>query len=229
MEKNSRKTIRVVAILFMLATAQLAVTYSYAEDEEEMDLVLSEEELKSTKISQKERLGTIVTEKLVNGKLEVKEFALSEDVTRDDMNRILSLEGISGWSLVNSKAYHSGIVLFDGKASKVGENFWKISVNGTLNLSKGELELELIGKSNSSQPEKIENLSKENMDYSIIFSGKMAESDEEDIFAVAFMNSNLKNSESNLDLKLLQFGNSTSESVNSMDCNQKIRNPILVV
>ena len=75
MEKNSRKTIRVVAILFMLATAQLAVTYSYAEDEEEMDLVLSEEELKSTKISQKERLGTIVTEKLVNGKLEVKEFA----------------------------------------------------------------------------------------------------------------------------------------------------------
>ena len=228
MEKNSRKTIRVVAILFMLATAQLAVTYSYAEDEEEMDLVLSEEELKSTKISQKERLGTIVTEKLVNGKLEVKEFALSEDVTRDDMNRILSLEGTSGWSYVNFQKYHSGIVLFDGKASKVGENFWKISVNGTLNLSKGELELELIGKSNSSQPEMIENLSKENMDYRVIFSGKMAESDEENIFAVAFTNPNLKNSESNLDLKLLQFGNSTSESINSIDCNQKVRNSVVV-
>ena len=229
MEKNPRKTIRVVAILFMLATAPLAVTYSYAESEEQIDLVLSEEELKSTKISQKERLGAIVTEKLVNGKLEVKQFALPEDTTKDDMSRILSLEGVSGWSYVSYKAYHSGIVLFDGKASKVGEKFWKISVNGTLNLSKGELELELIGKSNSSQPEMIENLSKENMDYRVIFSGKMAESDEEDIFAVAFMNSNPKNSESNLDLKLLQFGNSTSESVNSIDCNQNIRNPILVV
>ena len=168
MEKNPRNTIRVVAILFMLATAPLAVTYSYAENEEQIDLVLSEEELKSTKIFQKERLGTILTEKLVNGKLEVKQFALPEDTTKDDMSRILSLEGVSGWSYVSYKAYHSGIVLFDGKASKVGEKFWKISVNGTLNLSKGELELELIGKSNSSQPEMIENLSKENMDYRVI-------------------------------------------------------------
>jgi hypothetical protein len=228
MEKNPRNTIRVVAILFMLATAPLAVTYSYAENEEQIDLVLSAEELKSTKIFQKERLGTILTEKLVDGKLEVKQFALPEDTTKDDMSRILSLEGVSGWSYVSYKAYHSGIVLFDGKASKVGEKFWKISVNGTLNLSKGELELELIGKSNSSQPEMIENLSKENMDYRVIFSGKMAESDEENIFAVAFMNPNLKNSESNLDLKLLQFGNSTSESINSIDCNQKVRNSLVV-
>jgi hypothetical protein len=228
MEKNPRNTIRVVAILFMLATAPLAVTYSYAENEEQIDLVLSDEELKSTKIFQKERLGTILTEKLVDGKLEVKQFALPEDTTKDDMSRILSLEGVSGWSYVSYKAYHSGIVLFDGKASKVGEKFWKISVNGTLNLSKGELELELIGKSNSSQPEMIENLSKENMDYRVIFSGKMAESDEENIFAVAFMNPNLKNSESNLDLKLLQFGNSTSESINSIDCNQKVRNSLVV-
>jgi hypothetical protein len=212
----------------MLATAPLAVTYSYAENEEQIDLVLSDEELKSTKIFQKERLGTILTEKLVDGKLEVKQFALPEDTTKDDMSRILSLEGVSGWSYVSYKAYHSGIVLFDGKASKVGEKFWKISVNGTLNLSKGELELELIGKSNSSQPEMIENLSKENMDYRVIFSGKMAESDEENIFAVAFMNPNLKNSESNLDLKLLQFGNSTSESINSIDCNQKVRNSLVV-
>ncbi|MDH3677025.1 MAG: hypothetical protein OEQ12_01840 [Nitrosopumilus sp.] len=227
MEKNPRKTIRVVAILFMLATAQLAVTYSYAEIEEPVDLVLPEE-LKSAKIFQQERLGTIVTEKLVNGKLEVKQFALPEDTTKDDMSRILSEEGVSGWSFVSSKAYHSGIVLFDGKASKVGEKFWKFSVNGILNLSKGELELELIGRSNSSQPEMIEDHSKENMVYRVIFSGKMVKSDEEDIFAVAFTNSNLKNSESNLDPKL-QFGNSTSESRNSIDCNQKIKNSILVV
>jgi hypothetical protein len=56
----------------------------------------------------------------------------------------------------------------------------------------------------------------------------MAESDEENIFAVAFTNPNLKNSESNLDLKLLQFGNSTAGSINSIDCNQKARNSVVV-
>ena len=31
----------------------------------------------------------------------------------------------SGWAYVNYKAYNSGIVLFDGKASKVGDNLWR--------------------------------------------------------------------------------------------------------
>ena len=87
---------------------------------------------------------------MVNGKLEVMEFVLPKDTTDEDMKRILSLEGTSGWSYINSKAYHSGIVLFDGNASKAGDKYWKISVNGTLNLFKGELDLKLSGKSNNS-------------------------------------------------------------------------------
>ncbi|MEE9563314.1 MAG: hypothetical protein V3V69_00085, partial [Nitrosopumilaceae archaeon] len=69
-----------VAILVMLSTAQLGVTYSNAESGENLELMET----------QKERLGVILTEKVVNGKLEVRQFALPEDTTEKDMNRILS-------------------------------------------------------------------------------------------------------------------------------------------
>ena len=67
------------------------------------------------------------------------------------------------------------------------------------------------------------------LNYRVIFSGKMAESDEENVITIAFMNSNLKNPETSQDIKLLQFGNPTSETVNSIDCNQKVRNSFLVI
>jgi len=136
MEKFNNKTFRVVAILLMLSTGQLGVTYSNAEAEENLELKETQKDQKLTIKSQKEGLGVILTEKFVNGKLEVRQFALPEDITEKDMNRILSLEGTSGWSYVNYKAYHSGIVLFDGKVSKEGEKFWKISINGSMNLTK---------------------------------------------------------------------------------------------
>ena len=69
-----------------------------------------------------------------------------------------------------------------------------------------------------------ENPSNENLDYRVIFSGKMIESDEENEFAIAFMNSTLKNPETNIGIKVLQSGNPASESANSIDCNQKVRN-----
>ena len=137
MEKFYNKTFRVVAILVMLSTSQLGVTYSNAESGENLELMETQKDPKITNKSQKERLEVILTEKVVNGKLEVRQFALPEDTTEKDMNRILSLEGTSGWSYVNYKAYHSGIVLFDGKVSKDGEKFWRISINGSMNLTKG--------------------------------------------------------------------------------------------
>ncbi len=218
MEKFYNKTFRVVAILVMLSTAQLGVTYSNAESGENLELMET----------QKERLGVILTEKVVNGKLEVRQFALPEDTTEKDMNRILSLEGTSGWSYVNYKAYDSGIVLFDGKVSKVGEKYWKISVHGTLDLSKGALNLHLSGKSDNSDPEIIENSLKENYDYRVIFSGKMEESDKENVFAIAFMNST-QIPETSQNIKLLQFGTENSEYVYPTECNQLVRNPCLVI
>ena len=223
MEKYHNKTFRVIAILFMLSTAPLAVSYSYAEDEEKPEPKTLQKDPNSSKKSQ-ERLGVILTEKVVNGNLEVKEVVLLENTTKDDMNRLLSLEGTSGWSYIDYAGYHSGIVIFDGKTSEAGEKHWKISVNGRLNLSTGEINLELVGNSNSSNPKTTEDLSNENLGYRVIFSGKMLESGEKDEFAFAFMNSTQKNSETNPDTKILPFGNPALESGDSMDDKQKVRN-----
>ena len=223
MEKYHNKTFRVIAILFMLSTAPLAVTYSYAENEEKSVPKTLQKDPKSFNKSQ-ERLGEILTEKMVDGNLEVNEVVLPENTKESDMNKILSLEGTSGWSYIDYTRYHSGIVIFDGKASESGEKNWKISVNGKLNLSTGELDLELIGKSNNSYPKTTEDLSKENLGYRVIFSGKMIESGEKDEFVFAFMNSTQKNSETNSETKILPFGKTSSESGNSLDDKQNVRN-----
>jgi len=217
MEKFYTKTFRVVAILVMLSTGQLGVTYSNAESGENPELTET----------QKERLKVILTEKVINGKLEVRQFALPEDTIENDMNRILSLEGTSGWSYVNYKEYHSGIVLFDGKVSKDGEKFWRISINGSMNLTKGESDLQSRGNLNNSSPKMDKNFSSEDLNYRVIFSGKMIESDKENIFAIASMITS-QSPETGQNIKILQFENPTSESVNSNNCNQEVRNLVLV-
>lgn len=205
----------------MLSTAPLAVTYSYAENEDNSEPKI--QKIPKSRISQ-EIHEVILTENVVNGNLEVKEVVLPENTTKSDMNRILSLGGTSGWSYIDYFGYHSGIVIFDGNASKAGEKHWKISVNGKLNLSTGELNLELVGKSNISKPKTTEDLSNENLGYRVIFSGKMIESGEKNEFAYAFTNSTQKNSEINPEIKNLSFENSASESVDSWDGKEMVRN-----
>ena len=223
MEKFYNKTFRAVAILLMLSTSQLGVTYSSADSEEDLEQNETQKNSKLTNKSQKEGLEAILTEKMVNGKLEVKQFALPKDTTKNDMNRILSLEGTSGWSYVNSKAYHSGIVLFDGKVSKDGEKYWKISINGLVNQTKERLDLQSSGKPHHSSVEIDKNFSSEDLDYKVVFSGKMIKSDKGNVVAIAFTNLT-QNSEQSQNIKLLQFENLTSELVNSIDCNHNVRN-----
>jgi hypothetical protein len=55
----------------------------------------------------------------------------------------------------------------------------------------------------------------------------MIESDKENIFAIASMNTS-QSPETSQNIKILQFGNPTSDSVNSNDCNQKVRISVLV-
>ncbi len=213
----------------MLSTAPLGVSYSYAETEENLEFEEIQYDIQIPENSHLDGIRTILTEKVVNGKLQVMEFVLPKDTTDEDLKRILSLEGTSSWSYIKSQAYHSGIVLFDGNASRAEDKYWKISVNGTLNLFKGELDHNLGEKSNNSATEISENSFNENLDYKVIFSGKMIEYDEESEFAITFMNSALKNPETNMDVKLLQLGNPTSESVYFIDCKEKVRNSFLVI
>ena len=77
--------------------------------------------------TQNEEFEVVLTEKIVNGKLEVQHYTLSDDISKEDMHRV-SFEGeISSWVYVNYDVYHSGIIIFDGKVSKIGENLWGIS------------------------------------------------------------------------------------------------------
>ena len=226
MEKFKKKTIGVLGILLMLATAPLGVSYSYADTAMEIEQIENKDGEILSQSLEKDQYDAILTEELVDGKLEVKQFALPENTSKEDLNRILSLDGTSGWSYVNFKPYHSGIVLFDGKVSKDGEKYWKISVQGTMNLSKVEFDLQL--KKESKMMEQQTGKSQEEYDYQVVFSGKMEESGEKNVFAVALMNST-QNPDLVKNTKIPQFGSQTSGSVPLTDCNKNEKNSNFLV
>ena len=91
MKKIRNNTFRVVAMLLMLSTAPLGVSYSYAEIEENLELEEIQNDLNLPENSHLDRTRTILTEKVVNGKLKVMELILPKDTTDEDINRILSL------------------------------------------------------------------------------------------------------------------------------------------
>ncbi len=139
---------------------------------------------------------------MVDGKLEVRQYVLPEEIFKEvDLKRMLSLDDQISWAYVNYKMYRSGIILFDGKVSKMGENLWKISIENDSNM-------ELI--------------------YKIIFSGKISETREETRFVILFMNSIIKNSEMTQNIKFLQIGESIMNSEKLIDSNQTFRNSIWV-
>lgn len=191
MKKSHNRIIGVIAVFLMLGASPLSVTYSFADIQN----------------NQKERIGIILTEEVVDGKLQVRHYTLPDDITEDDIQRRLSFEGQpSSWAYVNYQVYHSGIVIFDGKASKVGENLWEISTNDVMDKT----------------------VSDENFSYRVVFSGKAVEVDEENVIAISFMNYSLKNPEMGQNIKFLQIGELTIKSEKSINSNQEFRNSIWV-
>jgi len=169
-----------VAILLMLAASPLSITYAFGQNNDNVD-----------------EQTVILTEKVVDGKLKVNHYALPNGLSEADLQRTLSIDDQMSWAYVNYKSYNAGIVLFDGKASKLGENLWKISMD--------------------------EDILDEKVSFQVVFSGKITESDEENVFAVSLMNSVIKNPETAQNHKLLQIGESI---INSIDSNQENRNII---
>jgi len=169
----------------MLGASPLSVTYSFAENE-------------SNQVENRE-FRAILTEKVVDGKLEVRQYSLPEEFSKDDLKKMLSSDGQISWAYVNYKMYQSGIILFDGKVSKIGENLWEISIEDDFN---------------------------KDLSYKIVFSGKIAETDEENVFAISFMNSIVKNPEMAQNVKLLQIGESVINSEKSISSNQEFGNSI---
>jgi len=180
MVKSQIRIIGALVILLMLGASPISVIYSFAENEDETG-----------------ELRVILTEKVVDGKLEVRQYALPEEISEGDLKRMLSFDGQISWAYVNYKMYQSGIVLFDGKASKISENLWGISV---------------------------ENESAENLSFKIVFSGKMGETGEENEFVISLMNSIIKNPETVKNIKLLQIGESVMSAERTNGSNQEFRN-----
>ncbi len=174
----------------MLGSSPLIVTYSYADNEgkEHQKNVLPLDKV------QKERLWKIILyEKVVNGKLQVRHYALPEDVSSKDMQRMLPLrEEMARWAYVNNWDYQAGIVLFDGKVSRMGENLWEISSNGAMNFGREQLEPGSGGKSNESQEIAYETDQNEEFRYRVIFSGKIPETNTDRIFNISFLNPSIK-------------------------------------
>ena len=186
MVKSQIRNIGAIVILLMLAASPLSVTYSFAENGDQLE--------------ENRELRAILTEKVVDGKLKVQHYAIPDEVTEADLQRMLSFDGQISWAFVNYKAYNTGIVLFDGKASKVGENLWEISID--------------------------DNISEEELSYKVVFSGKITETDEENVFAVSIMNSMIKYPETAQNMRLLQIGESVINSEKSIGSNQEFRNSI---
>ena len=183
MVKLKIRIIGVLAILLMLGTSPLSVN-AFAEN----------------KVNQEEN-REILTEKMVDGKLKVNHYALPNDLVEGDLQRILPMDEKVTWGYVNYKSYNAGIVIFDGKASKLGENLWKIVVN--------------------------EDLSDVELSLTVIFSGFDVESDENKI-AVSLMNFMIKNLESAQNIKILQVGDQATNTENIIGSNQEFRNSISV-
>ena len=185
MINSQTRIIGAIVILLMLGASPLSVSFSFAENE-------------SDKI-ENEELRAILTEKVVDGKLEVRQYVLPEEIFEADLKRMLSLDDQISWAYVNYKMYQSGIILFDGKVSKMGEDLWKISIESDSNM-------ELI--------------------YKIVFSGKITETREDTRFVISFINSTIKNSEITQNVKFLQIGESIINSEKLIDSNQTFRNSI---
>ena len=171
MQKTYKKSLGMI-VLLMLATSSLSANYSFAESNHSQELSTPTEKIENC---QKNGLRTILTEKIVDGKLEVQQYALPDIITEEDLQRVIQLDSqTSNWAYL-CNAYNSGIVLFDGKASKLGDSFWKISsefLNSELSEWKVEDDNHLISQKQSVQDYYFE----------IIFSVNTGEIQENELF-----------------------------------------------
>ncbi len=221
MIKLQPRTIRGIIVLWMLCASPISVTYSFADMEDDQN------ELKILKNTENERLDGILVEKMIDGNLKVRHYALTDEFSKKDIQKMLSFDEEISWAYVNYKAYHSGIVLFDGKAPKISNDLLEISTNGTLNLAKIQSDLELSEKSDNFN-EISDVTSSEDLSYKIIFSGKIGEPSEENTFLVSYINS-IVIPETAQNINIRHIGDQVINSGEIMDSHQEIRNSILAI
>ena len=225
MVKSHNQRLRaVIGIMFMLATSPLSVNYVHADD------IVSKTELSEdfakelSKSDRKDRMRSILTEQIVDGKLRVRHFEVSQDATSEDIREIVSFEGkTTGWALVKGKAYSSGIVLYDGKIIRIDDQNWRVTTQGSLEVGGRNLELDLSGCVHDSNVILHGTATNDDLEFRVIFSGKIAETDSDGVYALAFTHVGLKSTENGPSVKLYQIGNITLQNENLDSQNSSIR------
>ncbi|MFB5597563.1 MAG: hypothetical protein ACE5RJ_00890 [Nitrosopumilaceae archaeon] len=204
MVKSQNHNLRaVIGIIFMLAASPLAVTYVQAD-------VAVDSDSSESKSSVKESVRAILAERIVDGKLLVRHFEVSEDASSNEVRQTLMFDGEThGWAYVNGKAYNSGIVLFNGKAIKVSDHSWKLSAQGTIEVGGRNLDLDLSGRTHAHNVIMHGTATNEELQYRIILSGNIAQFKEDDTFVIALIHAGLKNAENAETIKLYQLGQVT--------------------
>ena len=209
MVKSQNHNLRaVIGIIFMLAASPLAVTYVQA------DIAVDSDSAES-KSTVKEHVRAILAERVVDGKLQVRHFEVSEDTSSDEIRQAVMFDGEThGWAYVNGKAYNSGIILFNGKAIKISDNKWKLSAQGTIEVGGKNLDLDLSGRTHSHSIIMHGTATNDELQYRIILTGNIAQFEEDDTFVIAFIHAGLKNAENGETVKLYQLGQVTMKSPN---------------
>ena len=188
MMKIRKKPVFGIVLLLMLGASPISVTYSFADTSKTGQDETHENQLHIEKNAQNEKIKGILTEKIVNGKLEVRHYALPDRILIEDMKRILlSDEQTSSWTYVTHNAYESGIVLFDGKVSKEESKFWTIVSNNPAKFQENPPISELKANSNEITELSDKTFSEENFSYKVIFSGNNANMIEENEYVISLM------------------------------------------
>ena len=186
--KIRKKPIFGIIVLLMLGASPTSVTYSFADTSKTVQEETYENQPHIEKNAQNEKIKGILTEKIVNGKLEVRHYALPDRILVEDMKRILLFdEQTSSWTYVTQNAYESGIVLFDGKVSKEERKFWTIVSNNTTKFQENPPISELKVNSNDMTELSEKTFSEENFSYKVIFSGNNANMTEENEYVISLM------------------------------------------
>ena len=205
----------------MLSASPLSVTYSFADIEDSQEDKIGKNSSKFPKIVQEERTRLIISEKIVNGKVEACQYTVPGDISNEHLQRMLSLYGqISDGIHVNHKGYHSGIVLFEGKASRIGENLWEI-LRHNLPYQEVLADKQINEKSSDSEIAMPETTLEKNLSYKAIFSGKVAELNKGNVLVSSFMNFDF-NPEMYQNIKFLQIDDLSMNSEKSVYINQKV-------
>ena len=177
-----------IMLLLMLGVSPISVTYSFADMSKNNQEEMQENQLHLENNAQNERINGILTEKIVNGKLEIHHYSLPDRILIEDMKRILlSDEQTSSWTYVTHNPYKSGIILFDGKVSKEESKFWTIISNNPAKFQENSSISKLNTNSNDMNKVLDETPLEENFSYKVIFSGNNANMIEENEYAISLM------------------------------------------